>query len=49
MLGWLGEGDKASALEQAIADVIAEGRVRTYDMGGDASTLEIAQAVAERL
>jgi isocitrate/isopropylmalate dehydrogenase len=49
MLDWLGEGDKANTLEQAIAGVIAEGRVRTYDLGGDASTLEMAQAVARRL
>jgi isocitrate/isopropylmalate dehydrogenase len=49
MLDWLGEGDKASALEQAIAGVIAEGKVRTYDLGGDASTLEMARAVAGRL
>jgi 3-isopropylmalate dehydrogenase len=49
MLDWLGEGDEAQALEQAIADVIAEGRVRTYDLGGENSTLEMAQAVADRL
>jgi 3-isopropylmalate dehydrogenase len=49
MLDWLGEGDTASALEQAIAGVIAEEKVRTYDLGGDASTLEMAQAAAERL
>jgi 3-isopropylmalate dehydrogenase len=49
MLDWLGEGDAAQALERAIAGVIAEGRVRTYDLGGDASTLELARAVAERL
>ncbi len=49
MLDWLGEGEQAGALEQAVAGVIAEGRVRTYDLGGDASTLEMAQAVARRL
>jgi isocitrate/isopropylmalate dehydrogenase len=49
MLDWLGEGDRAQALEQAIAGIIAEGRVRTYDLGGDASTLDMAQAVAKRL
>jgi isocitrate/isopropylmalate dehydrogenase len=49
MLDWLGEGNVAQVLEQAIAGVIAEGRVRTYDMGGDASTLEVAQAVARWL
>lgn len=49
MLDWLGEGALAENLERAVADVIADGRVRTYDMGGDASTLDVARAVAERL
>ena len=33
----------------AVAAVIAEGKVRTYDMGGSCSTLEVAEAVASRL
>jgi 3-isopropylmalate dehydrogenase len=37
----------ATRLETAIARVIAEGKVRTYDMGGKASTLDVAQAVAD--
>ena len=49
MLDWLGETETAQALEQAIAGVIAEGKVRTYDLGGSNTTLEVAQAVAERL
>ncbi|MGQ9599582.1 MAG: isocitrate/isopropylmalate dehydrogenase family protein [Anaerolineae bacterium] len=49
MLDWLGETDKAAQLEGAVAAVIAEGRVRTYDMGGNASTLDMAQAIAEKL
>jgi len=49
MLDWLGETDKAARLEAAVAAVIAEGRVRTYDMGGTASTLEMARAVGARL
>ena len=49
MLDWLGETETAQALEQAIADVIAEGKVRTYDLGGDSTTLEVAQEVAGRL
>lgn len=49
MLDWLGEKDKASTLEQAIAGVIKEGKVRTYDLGGSNTTLEVAQAVAERV
>jgi isocitrate/isopropylmalate dehydrogenase len=49
MLEWLGEADKAQALETAIAAVVKEGQVRTYDMGGSHSTLEVAEAVAQRL
>jgi 3-isopropylmalate dehydrogenase len=49
MLEYLGEEDKAAALEEAIATVIAEGAVRTYDMGGSDSTLRMAEAVAARV
>jgi len=49
MLDWLGETTKACALEQATAAVIAEGKVRTYDMGGSSKTLEMAQAIAGKL
>ncbi len=49
MLNWLGETETARALETAVADVIAEGKVRTYDMGGESGTLDVAEAVAGRL
>ncbi len=49
MLDWLGEREKAAQLERAVAMVIAEGRVRTYDMGGSSSTMDMAKAVAEKL
>lgn len=49
MLDRLGEKEMAEATDKAIAAVIAEGKVRTYDMGGANTTLEVAQAVAERL
>jgi 3-isopropylmalate dehydrogenase len=49
MLEWLGETKKAASLEVAVAEVIKEGRVRTYDMGGTSTTLQMAQAVAEHL
>jgi isocitrate/isopropylmalate dehydrogenase len=49
MLDWLGESETAQVLEKAISDVIAAGKVRTYDLGGDASTLDVGRAVAERL
>jgi len=49
MLDWLGETEKGTRLEQAVAAVIKEGRVRTYDMGGTNSTLDIANAIAAHL
>jgi 3-isopropylmalate dehydrogenase len=49
MLDWLGETEKGAALEEATAQVINEGKVRTYDMGGSNSTLEMGQAIATRL
>jgi len=49
MLEWLGETDKAARLEGAVAGVIEEGKVRTYDMGGDNGTLEMAEAIAAKL
>jgi len=49
MLDWLGETEKGAALEEAVATVIKEGRVRTYDMGGTNSTLEMGRAVASKL
>ncbi len=49
MLEWLGEEDRARRLEGAIAAVIKEGKVRTYDLKGSASTQDVAHAVAERL
>ena len=46
MLDYLGESEKARRLEAAVARVIREGKVRTYDMGGTNSTLEVGQEVA---
>jgi len=49
MLDWLGETEKGARLEAATAAVIAEGQVRTYDMGGSATTLEMGEAIARKL
>jgi isocitrate/isopropylmalate dehydrogenase len=49
MLDWLGEKDKADQIEGAVAAVIAEGKVRTYDMGGSDGTLDVARAIAGKL
>ncbi len=49
MLDFLGEGDMGERLEAAIAKVVADGKARTYDMGGSSSTLEVAEEVARQL
>jgi 3-isopropylmalate dehydrogenase len=49
MLDWLGDTDMAAVLENAVAAVLREGKVRTYDLGGTNTTLEVARAVAERV
>ena len=49
MLDWLGEKADAQNLESAIASVIKEGTVKTYDLGGTNSTLDVAKAVAAKL
>ncbi|MFH1942303.1 MAG: isocitrate/isopropylmalate dehydrogenase family protein [bacterium] len=49
MLDWLGEEQTALRVEEAVARVIREGRVRTYDMGGSNSSLEVAEAIATLL
>jgi isocitrate/isopropylmalate dehydrogenase len=36
-------------IEKAVAEIIMEGKVRTYDMGGDNKTLELAEAIAAKL
>ena len=49
MLEYLQENEMARVLENAIATVVQEGKVRTNDMGGEASTMDMAKAVAERI
>jgi len=48
MLDHLGETELADKLEAAVSAVIAEGEVRTYDMGGSHTTTEMAEAVAAK-
>ncbi|MBM4063860.1 MAG: isocitrate/isopropylmalate dehydrogenase family protein [Planctomycetes bacterium] len=49
MLDWLGEKDMGARVEAATAAVIAEGKVRTYDMGGSSKTLDMGRAIADKL
>ena len=49
MLDYLSEDRKSQRLEEAVGQVIREGQVRTYDMGGASTTLQMAEAIAGRL
>jgi isocitrate/isopropylmalate dehydrogenase len=49
MLDWLDEKTLSARLEHAIATVIRENRVKTYDMGGVSTSLEVAHEVAGKL
>jgi 3-isopropylmalate dehydrogenase len=45
MLDWLNEKEMAQKLENAIATVIREEKIKTYDMGGTNTSLEVADEV----
>ena len=47
MLEHLGHSEAAKAIENAIETVIADKRLRTRDMGGSASTVELGKAITE--
>src|SRR5579872_2201445 len=49
MVEWLGETQIARNIEMAVADLVEQGEVRTYDMGGTAGTLDMARGVCESL
>jgi isocitrate/isopropylmalate dehydrogenase len=49
MLEWLGDRDRAAAVERAVAEVVRDGRVRTPDMGGTSGTMAMATAIAGKL
>ena len=49
MLEWLEETDLAARLEKGISRTIADEKVRTYDMGGSNTTLEMAEEVVRNM
>ena len=49
MLRHLKAEGAAQAIERAVATVLSEGRPRTPDLGGNATTAEVARAIAARL
>jgi isocitrate dehydrogenase (NAD+) len=49
MLRHIGEGSAADRIGAALDRTLAEGRIRTRDLGGTASTSEFAEAIAKAL
>ncbi|MBN2057044.1 isocitrate/isopropylmalate dehydrogenase family protein [bacterium] len=49
MLDYLGEKEMAERLFKAVKAVVAEGRVRTYDMGGNSTLTDMRDAVVARI
>ena len=49
LLRHLGEAAAARSIEQAVDRVLSDGAIRTPDLGGTASTIEVAEAVAGAL
>ena len=49
MLHYLGEEEAGRRIYDAVAEVIREGRQVTYDLGGEAKTSEMADAIISRL
>jgi len=45
-LDHIGEGEMADRVYAAVSKVIADGEIRTYDMGGSAKCSEMGAAVA---
>ena len=49
MLDCLGEAKIAQAIEDALEKVLSEGKVRSHDLGGDSSTIEVGDEVVRKL
>ncbi|MDR0372204.1 MAG: isocitrate/isopropylmalate dehydrogenase family protein [Nitrososphaerota archaeon] len=49
MLDWLGEKEAAKKIEETIIAVLKEGKVRTRDLGGEATGTEITDAIITKI
>ncbi len=49
MLDHLGETKAAQAIENAVEKVLSEGKVRSHDLGGNSSTVEVGDEVVRKL
>jgi isocitrate dehydrogenase (NAD+) len=49
MLDHVGEGERAERIRGALTRVLLDGRIRTRDLGGEASTTEFTDAVCREI
>jgi isocitrate dehydrogenase (NAD+) len=49
LLDYLGEEDSAQVVENAVFEILKEGKVLTYDLGGKAKTSELGEAVVAKI
>jgi isocitrate dehydrogenase (NAD+) len=49
MLRHIGEREMADRIMSALNEVLSEGKVRTRDLGGKASTIEFTEAICRKL
>jgi isocitrate/isopropylmalate dehydrogenase len=49
LLDYLGEKDSARTVEEAVFEILEEGKVLTYDLGGKAKTSEAGEAIVAKI
>ena len=49
MLDFLGEVKVAKTIEDAVEKVLSEGKVRSHDLGGNSSTIEVGDEIVKKL
>jgi len=49
MLDYLGEKEASEKIEKAVLEVLKEGKVKTYDLGGSSKTSELGEAIASKV
>jgi isocitrate/isopropylmalate dehydrogenase len=49
MLDYLNEKEAAKKIEAAVVAVLVEGKIRTADLGGNATTSDMADAIVEKI
>jgi len=49
MMEYLNEYEAANRIELAVKKVLSEGKVRTYDLGGNATTQDVGNAIVDKI